>query len=65
MPVTSTVAVSVKRSPGRPPIPIVDHPEPLWEVEHHPLDFHGALDLQMRRHGERAFPVVANSSSMS
>lgn len=54
MPVTSSVAVPVKRRPGRPPIPIVDHPEPLWDVEHHPLDFHGALDLQMRRHGEPA-----------
>ncbi|MFC7380012.1 hypothetical protein [Brevundimonas sp. GCM10030266] len=54
MPVTSSVAVSTKRPRGRPPIPIVDHPEPLWEVEHHPLDFHGALDLQMRRHGEPA-----------
>ncbi len=54
MPVTSSVAVSVKRRPGRPPIPIVDHPEPLWEIEHHPLDFHGALDLQMSRHGEPA-----------
>ena len=54
MPVTSSVAVQTKRPRGRPPIPIVDHPEPLWEVEHHPLDFHGALDMQMRRHGDPA-----------
>ena len=54
MPVTSSVAVVTKRPRGRPPIPIVDHPEPLWDVERHPLDFHGALDLQMRRHGEPA-----------
>jgi integrase len=32
----------------------VEFPEPLWEVEVHPHDFHGALDLQMRRHGEPA-----------
>ena len=54
MPVTRSVAVQTRRPRGRPPIPIVDHPEPLWEVDHHPLDFHGALDLQMRRHGEPA-----------
>lgn len=50
----SSVGVQTERPRGRPPIPTVDHPEPLWEVEHHPLDFHGALDLQMRRHGESA-----------
>jgi len=41
-----------KRPRGRPPIPIVEHPDPLWEADRHPLDFHGALDMQMRRHGE-------------
>lgn len=54
MPLAGSIAVQVKRPRGRPPIPIVEHPEPLWEVGAHPLDFHGALDLQMRRHAEPA-----------
>lgn len=41
-----------KRPRGRPPLPVVEHPPALWEAEHDPADFHGALDLQMRRHGE-------------
>ena len=54
MSVPSCVGVVAKRGRGRPPIPIVEFPEPLWEVDVHPLDFHGALDMQMRRHGEPA-----------
>ncbi|MFA4939444.1 hypothetical protein [Brevundimonas sp.] len=49
-----SVAPETKRPRGRPPIPIIPHPEPLWPVDVHPLDFHAALDLQMRRHGEPA-----------
>lgn len=49
-----SVAPERKRPRGRPPLPIIPHPEPLWPVDVHPLDFHTALDLQMRRHGEPA-----------
>lgn len=49
-----TTPAKTKRPKGRRPIPIVDHPLPLWEAEVHPPDFHGALDMQMRRHGEPA-----------
>lgn len=54
MPNPSSVTTQVKRPRGRPPIPVVEYPSPLWETEAHPLDFHGALDMQMRRHGEPA-----------
>ncbi len=54
MPNPSNVTTQVKRPRGRPPIPVVEYPTPLWETEAHPLDFHGALDMQMRRHGEPA-----------
>jgi len=50
----NTSPTKTKRSRGRPPIPIVDHPIPLWEAEVHPPDFHGAFGMQMRRHGEPA-----------
>ena len=52
MSISTSVPPQRKRPRGRPPIPIVEHPDPLWEAEVHPLDFHGALDLQMRRHGD-------------
>lgn len=50
----SPVAVPVKRKRGRPPLPIVTHPVALWEVHQDPRDFHAALDLQIRRHGENS-----------
>ena len=52
---TSSISALPKPRRGRKPIPTIDHPEPLWEAEAHPLDFHGALDMQMRRHGEPAY----------
>lgn len=33
MSTTSSVAVVAKRPRGRPPIPIVEYPDPLWEAE--------------------------------
>lgn len=51
----SPIAVPAKRKRGRPPLPIVVHPASLWEVFEHPDDFHAALDLQIRRHGENAY----------
>lgn len=42
------------RKRGRPPIPIIEFPNALWETDRHPSEFHDALDLQMRRHGEPA-----------
>lgn len=50
----SPVAVPVKRKRGRPPLPIVTHPVALWDVHEDPKDFHAALDLQIRRHGENS-----------
>lgn len=44
-----------KRRRGRPPRPIALHPEPLWEVKIHPVSFHEALVLQMRRHGDTTY----------
>lgn len=44
-----------KRRSGRPPKPIALHPEPLWEVKIHPVSFHKALVLQMRRHGDTTY----------
>lgn len=50
----SPVGASVRKKRGRPPLPIVTHPASLWEVHDEPQDFHAALDLQIRRHGENA-----------
>jgi len=49
------VGASVQRKRGRPPLPIVAHPQSLWEVHDEPRDFHAALDLQIRRHGENSY----------
>ena len=54
MSISTSAPLQPKRPRGRPPTPIVEHPDPLWEAEVHPLDFHGALDMQMRRHGDPA-----------
>ncbi|WP_244999661.1 hypothetical protein [Brevundimonas nasdae] len=51
-------AVQVPLSPprrGRRPDPVVLHPVPLWEVTADPGDFHHALDVQMRRHGDTTY----------
>ena len=48
------VGASVQKKRGRPPLPIVTHPASLWEVHEDPQDFHAALDLQIRLHGENA-----------
>lgn len=52
--VPSPVDASVPRKRGRPPLLIVTHPTALWEVHDDPRDFHAALDLQIRRHGENS-----------
>ncbi|MDR3525607.1 MAG: hypothetical protein P4L66_16065 [Acetobacteraceae bacterium] len=42
--------------PGKPrgvrPRPIEEFPTPLFDIEEHPTEFHKALELQMRRHGD-------------
>lgn len=40
---------------GRRPDPIVLHPDPLWSSPEDPGDFHAALDLQMKRHGDTTY----------
>lgn len=45
---------SPKRPRGRPPTPVVVHPEALWVVDDHPSNFHEALSLQMACHGDTA-----------
>lgn len=40
---------------GRRPDPIVLHPDPLWPSPEDPGDFHAALDLQMKRHGDTTY----------
>jgi hypothetical protein len=37
---------------GPRPKPIVEFPEPLFACEVEPAEFHEALDLHMRRHGD-------------
>ena len=41
--------------PGRKPDPIIEFPEPLWEVWEDPAGLADALDLHMRRHGDTAY----------
>ncbi len=38
--------------PGRPPKPVVEYPEPLWERVEAPRDFAAAFDAEIRRHGD-------------
>lgn len=38
--------------PGRPPKPVVEYPEPLWEPVEAPHDFAAAFDAEIRRHGD-------------
>ncbi len=52
--VSPPVGEPVQRRRGRPPLPVVVHPAALWEVHDDPRDFHAALDLQIRRHGENS-----------
>jgi hypothetical protein len=40
------------RKPGPKPKEIVEHPKALWEVWDDPEEFHEALDLHMKRHGD-------------
>ena len=40
---------------GRRADPIILHPEPLWELEQDPGDFHKALDAQISRHGDSCY----------
>ncbi len=44
-----------RKGPGRPPNPIVEHPAPLWDRVAPPRDFAGALDAEMKRHGDTAW----------
>ncbi|MFT4956410.1 MAG: hypothetical protein ACI8U3_002816 [Brevundimonas sp.] len=44
-----------RRRPGRPPAPIVEFPDPLWEAHDTPEAFHEALDFHMRRHGDNVW----------
>ena len=41
-----------RRGPGRPPKPIVEYPEALWEPAQAARDFASALDEEIRRHGD-------------
>jgi hypothetical protein len=50
----SPTTIDAKRPRGRPPLPVIEHPEPLWRIDTHPADFRAALDLQMSRHGDTA-----------
>lgn len=51
---TSGTASSPPRRRGRPPSPIILHPEPRWPDDTDPDDFADALAGQMRRHGDTA-----------
>ncbi|GAA0202732.1 hypothetical protein GCM10009081_17380 [Brevundimonas nasdae] len=42
------------RKRGRPPLPVVLHPDPQWPDDDDPEDFHEALAGQMKRHGDTA-----------
>lgn len=52
--VSPPVGEPIQRRRGRPPLPVVVHPAALWQVHDDPRDFHAALDLQIRRHGENS-----------
>lgn len=41
-----------KRRSGVPPKEVVEFPIALWAATDDPVEFHDALDLQMRRHGD-------------
>lgn len=47
--------VSLPSRRGRRADPIILHPEPLWELEQDPGDFHTALDAQISRHGDSCY----------
>ena len=45
-------APEIRKRPGRPPEPIIEHPKPLFTDWIEPSCFHEALSLHMRRHGD-------------
>lgn len=47
-----------RRRPGRPRSPVVDRPPRLVEPDHDPREFHLALDLQMRCHGDNVWRLL-------
>lgn len=53
----------IKRGRGRPPLPIVLHPEPQWPDDQDPQDFAEALVGQMKRHQAASFSVCSVLSS--
>lgn len=44
-----------KRRRGRPPRPLVDHPDPIWGFVQHEGGFDAALKAEMERHGDSAW----------
>lgn len=54
MSLTVAASAPVKRGRGRPSLPIILHPEPLWPDTDDPADFAEALSAQMKRHGDTA-----------
>ena len=42
---------------GRPPRPVVEHPESLWDRIDGPAGFAAALDAEMKRHGDSAWSL--------
>ena len=57
MPAFAQHPTPLKKSRGRPPLPVIHHPEPLWADDEDPNDFAEALAGQMRRHGDTAHRV--------
>jgi hypothetical protein len=47
------------RKPGPKPKEHVEFPQALWDVWDDPHDFHEALDLHMRRHGDTSYGLRA------
>lgn len=51
--------------PGRPPKPVVEYPEPLWERVEAPGDFAAAFDAEIRRHGDSVWGLHKATTAKS